>query len=117
MDMVDNDIKTIRSYYDTVNDKIFVLQSIESPEDLYLTYNIYKGNYEDKPDNTMLVHRNYETNTIYTINAINKISIHEIGRIDRNYRINWNSYRNTIILSRGDELLVRKTQLLKIVVI
>jgi hypothetical protein len=63
-----------------------------------------------------LVHRKKESNTLYTINALNTL-IKELndGYLDPNYRVDWNDYRNCILLTRGNELKRINTRLHKIV--
>jgi hypothetical protein len=50
-------------------------------------------------DNTILVHRKKQTNTLYTINALNELikSLNN-GIIDKSFAVNWNDYRNCILL-------------------
>ena len=50
-------------------------------------------------DNTILVHRKKQTNTLYTINALNELikSLNN-GYLDKKFPINWNDYRNCILL-------------------
>ena len=50
-------------------------------------------------DNTILVHRKKQTNTLYTINALNELikSLNN-GILDKKFLINWNDYQNCILL-------------------
>jgi hypothetical protein len=50
-----------------------------------------------------LINRKAKTNTFFTINALNRISLQEIGEIDPTYRINWNKYRNRILMLVSDK--------------
>jgi hypothetical protein len=63
----------------------------------------------------VLVHRKKETNTLYTINAINDL-IKEInnGVLDKNYKIEWELYRNSILLSNNGVLTILPTTVKKI---
>jgi len=56
-------------------------------------------------DNTILLHRKKESNTLYTINALNDLirSLNS-GELDTNYRVNWQDYKNCILLTTGGEL-------------
>ena len=65
--------------------------------------------------NTFNVHRKKETNTLYTTNAVNIISMQKIGRIDPNFKINWNNYKNCLLLSKDNQLIEIFTYLNKIV--
>ena len=70
-----------------------------------LTYNVDMGNSinEFSVKNTILVHRKKQTNTLYTINALNELvkSLNN-GYLDKSYPINWNDYKNCILLIQAD---------------
>jgi hypothetical protein len=96
--------------------KIFVLESVDS-EELLCTYNIeVEGPTTKVLQNTILLHRKKETNTLYTINSLNLLikSLNE-GILDTSFRINWPDYRNTVLLSQGDELKKLSTKIHRIV--
>jgi hypothetical protein len=96
--------------------KIFVLESIDS-EELLCTYNIeIEGSTTRVLPNTILLHRKKETNTLYTINSLNLLikTLNE-GVLDTSFRINWHDYKNTVLLSQGDELKKLSTKIHKIV--
>jgi|TARA_B110000908_G_scaffold152212_1_gene187654 hypothetical protein len=80
------------------------------------TYNVDFGNVGEFLENTILVHRKKETNTLYTINALNTLikSLND-GRLDTTYRVNWQDYRNSILLTKGPELRQVSTKLHKII--
>ena len=94
----------IQSSYKVVFDKIFVLESLDG-EKIMLTYNVDLGNSntEFAIGNTILVHRKKQTNTLYTINALNELikSLNN-GVLDKSYSINWDDYRNCILLVQAD---------------
>ena len=52
--------------------KIFVLE-VKDNNEFVLTYNIEMSNLASIPENTILVHRKKESNTLYTINALNEL--------------------------------------------
>ena len=94
----------IQSSYVILFDKIFVLESLDK-EKIMLTYNVDTGNSinETMVDNTILVHRKKQTNTLYTINALNELikSLNN-GVIDKSFAVNWNDYRNCILLIQAE---------------
>ena len=94
---VTNKIKT--SYVILFN-KIFVLESLDGKK-IMLTYNVDMNNSarDSMIDNTILVHRKKQTNTLYTINALNELikSLNN-GVLDKSFAVNWNDYRNCILL-------------------
>ena len=93
-------INTIQSSYVILFNKIFVLESLDG-EKIMLTYNVDMGNSssDSMVDNTILVHRKKQTNTLYTINALNEL-IKELnnGVLDKKFSIEWENYKNCILL-------------------
>ena len=112
---LDNTLELIQSKYQIIYNKIFVLYS-KSNNEYICTYNVDFGNVSNFLDNTILVHRKKESNTLYTINALNTL-IKELngGHADPSYRVNWNDFRNCILLTRGPELKRINTKLHKII--
>ena len=90
----------IQLSYRVLFDKIFVLESLDGDK-IMLTYNVDLGNSngEFAIGNTILVHRKKQTNTLYTINALNELikSLNN-GVLDKSFSIDWNNYRNCILL-------------------
>ena len=91
---------TIQTSYVILFDKIFVLESLDG-EKIMLTYNVDMNNssIDSMIDKTILVHRKKQTNTLYTINALNEL-IKDLnnGVLDKSFPINWNDYKNCILL-------------------
>jgi hypothetical protein len=114
---IDETIDTITNRYAILYNKIFILESKDSDE-LVCTYNIDPGNLSTATvlPNTILVHRKKESNSLYTINALNTLikSLNN-GYADPNYRVNWNDYRNTILLTNGPDLRKLETTIYKII--
>ena len=110
-----NTLETIQNRYEILYSKIFVLYA-KSQEEYMCTYNVDFGNIVNFLDNTILVHRKKETNTLYTINALNTLikSLNN-GYLDTSYRIEWKDYRNSILLTKGPELKQISTKLFKII--
>lgn len=98
-DYIDDVIENIKSVYELSDDRIFVLVNKRNPKEAYLTYNVVKKNYKDIPSRTILVHRKKETNTLYTINAVNQAILDEVGVYDHSYDLNWNQYKNSLLLT------------------
>jgi hypothetical protein len=111
-------LDTIKAEYVIMYNKIFVLESKDSDEYL-CTYNIdIQGENTKILPNTILLHRKKETNTLYTINSLNLLikSLNE-GILDTSYKINWQDYSNTVLLTQGSELKTLGTKIYKIVVL
>ena len=101
---VNSAVDKIRESYSVLFNKIFVLESLDG-EKIMLTYNVDMGNSinEFSIKNTILVHRKKQTNTLYTINALNELikSLNN-GYLDKSYSVNWNDYKNCILLIQAD---------------
>lgn len=112
---MDSLIGDITSNYDVMYKKIFVLH-IKSNNEYVCTYNIEQGNTNGLPPNTIMVHRKKDTNTLYTINALNEL-IKKLngGVVDTRFPIDWQHYKNTILLTQHDELNQLRTKIHKIV--
>jgi hypothetical protein len=112
---LDGLIESITSSYNIMYNKLFVLH-VKSNDEYVCTYNIDQGNVSDLPKNTILVHRKKDSNTLYTINALNEL-IKKLnnGVVDTKFPINWKHYRNTILLTQHDELKQLKTKIHKII--
>ena len=113
---LENTVADINRRYSILFNKIFILESPQSDE-LMCTYNIDAGNMAASPmANTILLHRKKESNTLYTINALNTL-IKKLnnGKLDTSYIINWQDYKNSILLTNGPELRKLDTSIHKIV--
>ena len=111
---LDSLIEDLTSTYDIMYNKIFVLH-VKSNDEYVCTYNIDQANINTLPENTILVHRKKESNTLYTINALNEL-IKRLngGVVDTRFPITWEHYKNTILLTQRDELKELKTKIHKI---
>ncbi len=100
LDAYEEVANTIQTSYVILFNKIFVLESLDG-EKIMLTYNVDMNNSakESMVDNTILVHRKKQTNTLYTINALNEVikSLNN-GILDKKFPINWDNYKNCILL-------------------
>ena len=115
-DKLEEVLETIKGEYTIMYDKIFVLESEDSDEFL-CTYNIeVQSNSTRVLPNTILLHRKKESNTLYTINSLNLLikSLNE-GVLDTSFRIEWTNYRNTVLLTQGEDLRKLSTKIHKIV--
>ena len=112
---LDNLLNDIISNFTIKYNKIFILH-IKSNNEYVCTYNIDLLNVNEIPQNTILVHRKKESNTLYTLNALNEL-IKKLngGIVDKKFPIEWKHYRNTILLTQHDELKQLKTKIYKIV--
>jgi hypothetical protein len=115
LESLDDLINDLTRAYSIMYNKMFVLY-VKSTDEYVITYNVEQGNVEGIPLNTILVHRKKETNTLYTINALNDL-IKKLngGVVDPSYRVNWQHYKNCILLTNHNELKQLNTKVYKIV--
>ena len=115
LEELDGLLSHITTSYDVMYNKIFVLH-IKSNDEYVCTYNIDQGNAGGLPPNTIMVHRKKDTNTLYTINALNElIKSLNGGVVDTQFPIDWQHYRNTVLLTQHDELKQLKTKIHRII--
>jgi len=114
---IETTLETIKGRYTILFNKIFILESKDSDE-LICTYNIDPGNLSSTTvlPNTILLHRKKESNSLYTINALNTlIKTLNNGVVDPRFIVNWSDYKNTILLTNGPDLRKLETSIYKIV--
>jgi hypothetical protein len=117
-ELLDERLQEINKEYKILYNKIFVLASPESDEYM-CTYNIeIEGPNTKILPNTILLHRKKDSNTLYTINALNTLikSLNN-GVLDSKFMVNWPDYRNSILLTQGEDLRKLNTSIHKIVAV
>jgi len=115
---LDERLDEITQEYAISYGKIFVLSSPES-DDYLCTYNIEPKDKVTKIiPNTILLHRKKESNTLYTINALN-VLIKSIngGVLDSTFPIPWKEYQNSVLLTQDSRLRKLNTVVHKIVTV
>jgi hypothetical protein len=107
--------RDISQSYTIMYNKMFVL-FVKSTNEYVITYNVDQGNVNNIPENTILVHRKKESNTLYTINALIELikKLNE-GVVDTNYKVNWQHYRNCLLLTQHNELKQLNTKIYSII--
>ena len=115
LEEIETKVEELSSTYSIMYNKMFVLH-IKSNNEYVITYNVDQGNVNEIPENTILVHRKKETNTLYIINALNEL-IKKLngGVVDTSFPINWKHYRNCILLTQHNELKQLNTKIHKII--
>jgi len=103
---------------DIFYNKIYILSNIDDPKQLMCTYNIPKtDDFLDGVKNTISLHRKKHSNTLYTINALNTL-IRKLnnGVLDKTFSIDWDDYKNCILLFDSENSIQRiNTKLYKII--
>ena len=115
---LDFTINLIIECNDIFYNKVYVLSNIDDPKQLMCTYNIPKtDDFLDGVKNTISLHRKKHSNTLYTINALNTL-IRKLnnGVLDKTFSIDWDDYKNCILLFDTENSIQRiNTKLYKII--
>ena len=112
---VDKVVDRILEEHDILFNKIFVLASLDDDK-IMLTYNIDGPVYNLQLENTILVHRKKQTNTLYTINALNEVIKYLNGGVlDTTYQVDWSRFRNSLLLTRPGGFKKVRTRLKTII--
>jgi len=112
---VDEVVDRILEEHDILFNKIFVLVALDDDKTM-LTYNIDGPVYNLQLPNTILVHRKKQTNTLYTINALNEVIRYlNNGILDTTYQVDWSKFRNSLLLTRPGGFKKVRTRLKTII--
>ena len=113
---LDSTLATIQGQYKILFNKIFILY-IKSTEEYVFTYNVDSVNMTNALlSNTILLHRKKESNTLYTINALNDlIKSLNGGVVDNKFTVDWKDFQNCILLTHSGELKRLDTKIHKII--
>ena len=108
-------VEKILEEHDILFNKIFVLVALDDNKTM-LTYNIDGPVYNLQLPNTILVHRKKQTNTLYTINALNEVIRYLNGGVlDTTYQVDWTRFRNSLLLTRPGGFKKVRTRLKTII--
>lgn len=112
---VQETLDSIKDNFSILNNKIFHFKSFETREDVMLSYNVIMDSYKKFLPNSIMVHQKRETNTIYTINALNELIMNlNNGILDKKYPIEWERYRNCALLKNKEGFRVVKIFLVRV---
>ena len=102
---------------DVVFDKIFVFQNEKDYHQLICTYNVeLTDDYIDNARDTISLHRKKQTNTLYTINALNEIIRKENkGVLDKTFPVPWENYHNSLLLTNEEGINIIPTRIYTII--
>ena len=110
---LDSVLDTIKGAYEIVFNKIYVFENEDDKDDMMCTYNVDSVNLAHFIPKTIALHRKKQTNTLYTINALNGV-IKELnnGRLDKQFPVPWVKYKNSLLSDNLDldyvEILIRE---------
>ena len=110
-------IDLIISCHDVLFDKIYVFNNQKDISQLICTYNIpnNQDNFIEGMD-TIALHRKKQSNTLYTINALNEvIRDKNNGVLDKTFPITWSEFQNSLLLVNEQGLNIIPTKIYKII--
>lgn len=99
-------IDYLKTCFEIQNNTLYLYSEEDSYNNYVLVYNIDGKLREQSAKNTILIHRKKQTNTLYTINALNEL-IKKInnGALDKSFQIDWGNYSDSMLLYR-DSLII-----------
>ena len=110
-------IDLIISCHDVLFDKVYVFNNQKDISQLICTYNIpnNQDNFIEGMD-TIALHRKKQSNTLYTINALNEVIREKNnGVLDKTFPINWSEFQNSLLLVNEQGLNIIPTKIYKII--
>ena len=110
-------IDLIISCHDVLFDKIYVFNNQKDISQLICTYNIpnNQDNFIEGMD-TIALHRKKQSNTLYTINALNEVIREKNnGVLDKTFPITWSEFQNSLLLVNEQGLNIIPTKIYKII--
>ena len=118
VDKLDDILELIELCNDILYEKIYVYQNLKERNQLICTYNVEydEENHPEDIPNTISLHRKKQSNTLYTINALNEVirSLNN-GVLDKRFTIPWENYQNSLLLTNESGLNKIPTKIYKIV--
>ena len=95
-------LQDLREIYRPIG-KIFVFRNRMDDEDdrIWITFNT-DSEYRFITNGVLRVNRNKDTSTLFTIDAVNALSIREKGIIDKGFVPNWREYENCLIINNRE---------------
>ena len=110
-------IDLVISCHDVLFDKIYVFTNQKDTSQLICTYNIpnNQDNFIEGMD-TIALHRKKQSNTLYTINALNEvIRDKNNGVLDKTFPITWSEFQNSLLLVNEQGVNIIPTKIYKII--
>jgi len=110
-------VDIIVSCNDILYDKIYVFENKDDSNQLICTYNVeFIENYEENIIDTISLHRKKQSNTLYTINALNEVIREKNGGVlDKSYMVDWDEFENTLLLTNENGLSKIPTKIHQII--
>jgi hypothetical protein len=104
-------LQVIREIY-RPDSSLFVLQNSDNDDEIFITFNT---EYNFKTPGIIKIHKKRETNTLFSVDSVNELSIRTNGKIDKSFIPNWEDYRNSLLLMRDGDLCIIPTKIKEII--
>ena len=76
----------------------------------------YIENFQEGIIDTISLHRKKQTNTLYTINALNEVIRSKNGGVlDKSFQVDWSEFQNSLLLTNDSGLNIIRTKIHKII--
>lgn len=114
---------TMRTIVELFGPSKLFLFSLEEKNKFLVTFNIDNSKmssimlFKKYNKNTTRLHRHKETNTLYTINSLNQLikTKTKDNILDKNFKLDWDSYKNSLIFLNDKKVNITKLKLIQIV--
>jgi hypothetical protein len=118
-DNLESVIDKIDETYTLAFGTVYILENLDDKNQMIITYNILDKDFNPEKleqiiSSTISVHRKKQTNTIYTINALNKLIIEKNGVLDTKYRVDWEELNNMVLVTAYNKLKRIRTKIVEI---
>jgi hypothetical protein len=96
---------------------IYVFENKNDSSQLICTYNVeFIDDFEENIIDTISLHRKKQSNTLYTINALNEVIREKNGGVlDKSYMVDWDEFENTLLLTNETGLSKIPTKIHQII--
>ena len=110
-------VDIIISCNEILYDKVYVFANQDDEHQLICTYNVeYSEDFVENVQDTISLHRKKQSNTLYTINALNEvIRSKNNGILDKKFIVEWDEFRNTLLLTNDAGLFKIRTRIYSII--
>ena len=111
------EIEFIANNINVTNRYVFLFKHLDDPHKKIITYNAAPkpGQHFHPHLYTMRVHRKKQTNTLYTINALNlAVAEQHDGKTGKGLKLDWEKYSNCILLTLDKKLASHPVEVVKI---
>lgn len=98
IDQLPTSISSIHKIYENNVANLICYSYVDIPKNIICVYNVYTA--EKRMKDTISINRKKDTNTFYSINALNSlIKVLNNGVLDKSYKVEWADYVNSLLLS------------------